>query len=95
MDCNNGRELIMANNYGRVKGSQEPQKITVTSDYVFVATNIQPYEKTIDDKIFSGYEYDYTRYTKDEYIQLMAENSDKISELADQLEATKILLGVE
>lgn len=79
-------------NFGRVRGSQKPENIEITSTTVFVASNITPYEEEIDDKIISGYEYDYVSYTKDEYIY----NINKtVEELQDELEATKILLGVE
>jgi len=83
-------------NYGKVRGSELPQEIEFTSDYVFVASNITPYEETIDNKSVSGYEYDYIAYTKDEYIQLViAKNTATIQELEEELQAAKILLGVE
>ena len=82
-------------NYGRVKSSVRPQEIEITSDKVFIASNIQEYQDTIDDKIIGGYQYDYISYTKDEYILLMAQNSSDIVALREELEAAKILLGVE
>ena len=83
-------------NYGKVRGSEQPQEIEFTSEYVFVASNVEPYEEIVDDKTIYGYEYDYVAYTKDEYIQLvLAENAKTISDLEDELQATKILLGVE
>lgn len=79
-------------NFGRVRGSQKPENIEITSTTVFVASNITPYEEEIDDKIISGYEYDYVSYTKDEYIYNL---NKTIKDLEDELKATKILLGVE
>lgn len=83
-------------NYGKVRSSELPQATELTKDYVFIASNIEPYETLIDDKVLTGYEYDYIAYTKDEYIQLIIfENAKTISELEDELSAVKILLGVE
>lgn len=83
-------------NYGKVRSSELPKETEITSSYVFVASNIEPYEAFIEDKVLTGYEYDYIAYTKDEYIQLIiSENAKTISELEDELSAVKILLGVE
>lgn len=83
-------------NYGKVRSSEIPQETEITSEYVFVASNIEPYELSIEDKVLSGYEYDYIAYTKDEYIQYIVEKNNKtITELEDELSAVKILLGVE
>lgn len=83
-------------NYGKVRSSEIPQETEITSEYVFVASNIEPYELLVEDKVLTGYEYDYIAYTKDEYIQLIIEkNAQTISEIEDELSAVKILLGVE
>lgn len=82
-------------NYGKVKSSVRPQEIEITSDKVFIASNIEEYQETIDDKEISGYKYDYICYSKDEYILLMAQNAAEITTLREELEAAKILLGVE
>ena len=83
-------------NYGKVRSSEIPQETEITSEYVFVASNIEPYEFSIEDKVLSGYEYDYIAYTKDEYIKYIIEKNNKtITELEDELSAVKILLGVE
>ena len=82
--------------YGKVRSTEVPQATEITETYVFVASNITPYEETVEDKTLTGYEYDYIAYTKDEYIQLIVnENARTISELEDELSAVKILLGVE
>lgn len=83
-------------NYGKVRSSEIPQETQITTDYVYVASNIEPYELLNEDKVLTGYEYDYIAYTKDEYIQLiLEENAKTITELEDELSAVKILLGVE
>ena len=83
-------------NYGKVCSTELPQEVEITSNYVFVASNIHPYELLSEDKSIVGYEYDYVAYTKNEYIQLLvSENAKTIQELEDELSAVKILLGVE
>lgn len=72
--------------YGRVYGNNRPQEIQITSSLVFVASNIQAYEKNIDDHIEKGFEYDLIQYDKDEYIQLIA---IKNSNLENQLLITQ------
>jgi len=45
----------------------------MTANEVLVASNITPYEEEINGITRTGYEYECTRYTKDEYILLMAQ----------------------
>ena len=82
-------------NYGKVKSSFRPQEIEITSDKVFVASNIEEYEEEIEERTITGYQYDFISYSKDEYIALLAQNSANFAALQEELEATKILLGVE
>lgn len=82
-------------NHGKIHSNTIPPEIEITDDYVFIASNVVPYTKTIDEYTISGYEYDYAQYTKNEYIGLLAEKSAKIEELEEELAAAKILLGVE
>ena len=81
--------------FHRVRGSTRPKEIEISKDNVFVASNIIPYEEIIDDKTFSGFEYDYKSYTKDEYIELLAQKNAQIDKLQEEQEKEKILLGVE
>ena len=78
-----------------IHSSAIPPEIKVTSDSVYVASNIHSYTQTIQDYEISGYEYDCTIYTKDQYILIIAQQTKAIEELEDQLEAAKILLGVD
>lgn len=78
--------------FGRVRGNDEPQSIQITASSVFIASNIQPYEETIDEHYMCGFEYDLIQYDKDEYLLLLARQNN---DLMDELQATKILLGVE
>ena len=84
-------------NFGKVKSNSYPNEITSTDKMVFIASNITSFQQELDDNMtITVYEYDYVGYTKDEYIQkIMDENAQKIAQLEEQLEATKILLGVD
>lgn len=81
-------------NYGQVKGSVRPQEIEITSDKVFIASNIEAYEETIDEHNISGFKYNLIEYNKDEYIILLSQTNADIAALREELEAAKILLGV-
>lgn len=83
-------------NYGRVKSTQIPPSVEITPNYVYVASNLETLVDLTDELEETIYVYDYVRYTKDEYINVIsAENAQAISELSDELAATKILLGVD
>lgn len=79
-------------NYGVIYGTTEPQPIEITATSVFIASNVEPYEEQIDNTTISGYKYNYTEYTKDEYL---LQQSNNIAELQEELAAAKVLLGVE
>ena len=79
-------------NLGTQYSSQEPQQIEITDKAVFIATNITPYSKEIEGRSISGYQYNYTKYTLAEYLALQNATIDSLQE---QLQAAKILLGVD
>lgn len=56
-------------NYGHIYSSEKPQEVEMTNTLVFVASNIQPFSRTLDDRAETGFEYDCICYTKDEYIR--------------------------
>lgn len=76
----------------KVRSSTRPQEIEFTATTVRVASNITPYEEIVFDRTISGFEYDCTEYNKDEYLLLQTQ---KINSLEQELQATKILLGVD
>ena len=55
-------------NLGVQYSTSRPKEIEVTSDSVFMATNITPYQNIIEGRSVSGYSYNCLQYTKDEYI---------------------------
>lgn len=79
-------------NYGKVQSSTQPPEIEFTETKVFVASNIEAFTQSLGGYEESGYEYDYVEYNKDEYIQLLSQQSQRLEE---ELAAAKILLGVE
>ena len=79
-------------NYGRIHSAARPQEVVMTNSAVFVASDIQPYERDIEGYHEEGYEYNYVGYTKDEYL---IEQNKKITSLEEELEAAKIILGVD
>lgn len=74
--------------YSPTYSSVAPQEIEITETKVFVASNIQQITRNIEDREEQCYSYTLTEYTKDEYIL-------NIAALQEELQATKILLGVE
>lgn len=79
-------------NYGRIHSTARPQEIVITNSSVFVASDIQPYTRDIEEYHEEGYEYNYVGYTKDEYL---IQQNQKITSLEEELKAAKILLGVD
>ena len=78
--------------YGIIRGSTEPQPIKMTSTSVYVASDIEPFTEIMEERTVSGYKYHYIEYTKDEF--LLQQNAS-IAELQEELDAAKILLGVD
>ena len=61
-----------------VIGMQRPREIEITDTAVLIAENIEPYTAEQDGHEIEGYKYDYTTYTKDEYILLLAQQNIKL-----------------
>lgn len=68
--------------HNKIKSHDRPEEISFTPSAVYVASNIEPYEEELEGKIISGYQYDITQYSKDEYIiALAAKNAQLEAEL--------------
>ena len=76
----------------KVRSSTRPQDIEITATSVLVASNITPFEEEVDGHTRSGFVYDCTVYSKDEYL---LRQTTEIASLAQELTAAKILLGVD
>lgn len=77
--------------YGKVRSGQRPERKVIDDFSVWIAENIVPVtEDGIDDQPgFTGYEYDLTQYSKDEYINLI---DDKNESLETQITDTQLAL---
>lgn len=76
----------------KVRSKIMPQEVEITDKYVLIASNITEYNEEVDGHTMSGYEYECTQYTKDEYL---VQQAAKIGMLQEELSAAKILLGVD
>ena len=81
--------------YEQVYSLTQPQEIELTETKAFVASNIEQVTRVFEDTEELCYSFSLTEYTKDEYILLMAQNNADVAALREELEAAKILLGVE
>ena len=86
--------MIKVIDYGRIQSTERPQDVEMTDTQVFMADNIEEYEKEIDGHAVQGFEYDYKSYTKDEYIQFL--NDKRVVELlADGIELIITIIAEE
>lgn len=76
----------------KIRSAVRPKDVEIMANSVLVASNITPYNEEVDGRILSGYEYDCTEYSKDEYLLMQA---GKVTSLEEELSAAKILLGVD
>ena len=70
--------------YGKVRSTQQPEPKVIDDYSVWISENITPVSESGADEQsgFTGYEYDLTQYTKDEYIKMI---DDKNASLEDQM----------
>lgn len=77
--------------YEKVRSTVQPDEKVIDDYSVWIAENITEVseEGTDETSGFTGYEYDLTQYSKDEYIKLMDE---KNAELESQVTDTQLAL---
>ena len=77
--------------YRKVRSGQQPDRKVIDDFSVWIAENIVPVAEsgTDDQPGFTGYEYDLTQYSKDEYINLI---DNKNESLEAQLTDTQLAL---
>lgn len=64
-------------NHGKVQSTTRPENIEITSNKVFIATNVHTIQYGDLDDLKTCYEYTYVEYTKDEYLlQLIQQTED-------------------
>lgn len=81
--------------YENTYSTTMPPEIDITAEKVFVASNIEEVTEEIEEKTINRYHYTLTEYDKDEYLAKMFKQQTDITALQEELEAAKILLGVE
>ena len=75
--------------YKNVRSSVCPEAIRFDDKSVWVTDNIREKTVNFEGEVFIEYEFDQTRYTKDEYIKLL---DDKNAILEAQLTDTQLAL---
>lgn len=78
-------------NLGKTYSDTPPKALEITGAKVFISSDVR--QAYIDSNLM--YEFNLIEYDKDEYIALMAAKASRIDELEEELEAAKILLGVD
>lgn len=78
--------------YDTTYSVNRPSEVEITSDRVFIASNIEQVTRTVEGITEQCYSFTLTEYTKDEYLIYLTQQN---AELVDELAATKIILGVE
>lgn len=70
--------------YGKVRSTKQPEQKVIDDYSVWIAENITTVTEAGTDEQpgFTGYEYDLTQYTKDEYIKMI---DDRNTSLEDQM----------
>lgn len=78
--------------YKAVRSTLQPEPKVIDDFSVWVASNITPVEEPPtgeEETGFTGYEYDLTQYTKDEYIKMM---DDRNAALEEEVTSTQLAL---
>jgi len=72
--------------YGRVRSTVSPKPMVIDEFSVWIHKNITEVKENIGEKNeFIGYEYDTIQYEKDEYIKLMSEQNETLTQTLDTL----------
>jgi len=81
--------------YGIVYSVTQPKAIDFTNDKVYIAEGITQTIRECEGTSEECYQFNLVEYDKDEYILLLAQKNADIEALREELEAAKIILGVE
>lgn len=77
--------------YGKQRSTVKPDELELTETKVFVSSNITEVNEPETDEYsgFTGYEFDLTEYSKDEYIKIQAE---KNATLEDEITQAQVAM---
>ena len=81
--------------YEKTYAINKPPEIETTATKVFIASDIEEVTLEIEEVNTTYFCYTLTEYDKDEYLNLLFKQQTNIDALQEELEAAKILLGVE
>lgn len=75
--------------YGRIRSTVRPEEKMVDEYSVWINTNIQEVEVTMEDDTHTEYEFNQVQYSKDEYIRMI---DDRNAMLESNLTDTQLAL---
>lgn len=75
--------------YGRIRSTVRPEEKMVDEYSVWINTDIQEVEVTMEDDIHTEYEFNQVQYSKDEYIRMI---DDRNAMLESNLTDTQLAL---
>lgn len=78
--------------YGKVRSAVKPEPITIDDFSVWESTDIREVNEPGTDEMtgFSGYEYQFKQYEKDEFILAQAAKNDSLSAEVTSLELAMV-----
>lgn len=68
-----------------VRSNVCPQSLAFDENSVWENTNIKKVEVEYEGEVYTEYEFDQTRYTKDEYIKLLDEKNTELNYLMNTI----------
>ena len=81
--------------YNITYSTTQPEQTEITATKVFIASEIEQITRAPEGIEEQCFQYKLVEYDKDEYILLLSQNNTDIESLQEELQAAKILLGVE
>ena len=81
--------------YEHTYSMNKPPEIETTSTKVFVSTDVQEQSIEVEENTLNCFCYTLVEYDKDEYLDILFKQQTDITALQEELQAAKILLGVE
>ena len=81
--------------YEHTYSMNRPPEIETTATKVFVTSNVEEVTIEIEETNVDCFSYTLVEYDKDEYLDILFKQQTDIAALQEELQAAKILLGVE
>jgi len=81
--------------YENTYSMNKPPEIETTATKVFVSTDVKKMPIEVEENTVNCFCYTLVEYDKDEYLDILFKQQTDIAALQEELQAAKILLGVE